>query len=563
MTSCPTCNKPVDPLRARAVIVRDGKVVAYCSKECAGQAEPSKPTLARVPPLTGITPATGTPKRAARDYDSGPVIEIVHEPVSGVVTSAPDRRDSRPVIAATTPERAEGDAKSIDPTPPPAPGKKADATPLPAPGKKVDATPLPTTKGKDEIPRASASITTEIDPREILGPDDDDEAEGEGEDTGGRRRAGPSTIRRRRDSMESKLADDWLDDEPADVRPETLTEGEPRRGRGVLIAVLLLIIVGGGGLLYYQMVYLPGQKPARGSGERVPAQPPAVGTVVPGSVEAMPPAAPPPQPTAKAALARAQSVLREYITAETPRVSRFAAVALSRSGDTLAVDRLKTALDKDKLEDAQKLDIAYALARAGDKRGLDLLVTALGASRRDDRLAAARGLAQLGDNRAVAMLATFLELDQHRRGAAHELARFADARAIKLLEQMRADDKTPADDRKMATIALAIAGRTEVTADLKKLLEDRFFNLYAAEALASLHDELARPVLVQQLSVRDIRVRAARSLRRLAPEHDTSPYLEKLVAMLDDPAMQKDTERIPTAEAILLLAGPASWSERM
>lgn len=37
MTPCPICQKPVDPLRARAVGVRDGKVVAYCSAGCAAE----------------------------------------------------------------------------------------------------------------------------------------------------------------------------------------------------------------------------------------------------------------------------------------------------------------------------------------------------------------------------------------------------------------------------------------------------------------------------------------------------------------------------------------------
>ena len=47
MTSpCPICGTPVDSLRAPAVGVRSGKVVAYCSRECAAAAE-TKPT--RVP----------------------------------------------------------------------------------------------------------------------------------------------------------------------------------------------------------------------------------------------------------------------------------------------------------------------------------------------------------------------------------------------------------------------------------------------------------------------------------------------------------------------------------
>ena len=105
--TCPVCGKPVDPLRAPAVGVRDGKVVSYCSREHALEAE-TKPTAVpkpraatdpafRIPeadqkkkrtPAAGITTPVST-------YDSGPVIEIVHEPASGVVTSAPDARDTR------------------------------------------------------------------------------------------------------------------------------------------------------------------------------------------------------------------------------------------------------------------------------------------------------------------------------------------------------------------------------------------------------------------------------------------------------------------------------------
>jgi HEAT repeat protein/YHS domain-containing protein len=131
MTTCPTCGKTVDPLRAPAVSVRDGKVVSFCSRECAAAAESkpvvtsAKPERARteppVPPpdkkrtppkgITKITPPKGVPKatpaagipKSAADLDSGPVIEIVHEPASGVVTSAADARSGK----AATSSRAE------------------------------------------------------------------------------------------------------------------------------------------------------------------------------------------------------------------------------------------------------------------------------------------------------------------------------------------------------------------------------------------------------------------------------------------------------------------------
>jgi HEAT repeat protein len=126
MTNCPVCGKAVDPIRAPAVGVRDGKVVSYCSREHALEAE-SRPVIMPVPakkraasePAFRIpdadqkkndkaakdketkekekakqrTPASGVAQPASL-YDSGPVIEIIHEPASGVVTSAPDARST-------------------------------------------------------------------------------------------------------------------------------------------------------------------------------------------------------------------------------------------------------------------------------------------------------------------------------------------------------------------------------------------------------------------------------------------------------------------------------------
>src|SRR6185436_20367018 len=112
MTStCPACNKSVDPLRSRFVRVLGGKVVAYCSAECAKEpgapAEPARasspaggvPTAIPTPPRGVVsrgtppaglparrTPAAGVPVRSATPaggvtipIDSGPVIEIIHE----------------------------------------------------------------------------------------------------------------------------------------------------------------------------------------------------------------------------------------------------------------------------------------------------------------------------------------------------------------------------------------------------------------------------------------------------------------------------------------------------
>jgi hypothetical protein len=73
MTPCPMCQKPVDPLRARAVGVRNGKVVAYCSAGCAAEDE-----VAGAAASVGLatkrtrTPSTsaGTKKLSRRRRDS-------------------------------------------------------------------------------------------------------------------------------------------------------------------------------------------------------------------------------------------------------------------------------------------------------------------------------------------------------------------------------------------------------------------------------------------------------------------------------------------------------------
>ena len=88
MNACPVCGTPVDPVRAPAAAVRDGKIISYCSKAHAAEAE-TKPTA--IAPGRARTPASGV-VHATAPLESGPVIEILHEPASGVVTSAADAR---------------------------------------------------------------------------------------------------------------------------------------------------------------------------------------------------------------------------------------------------------------------------------------------------------------------------------------------------------------------------------------------------------------------------------------------------------------------------------------
>lgn len=462
MMSCPICDKPVDPLRAPAVKVTAGKVVPFCSKECAAAAE-TKPTrvpaqLAK-PAESRAEPAKSAPEPAKKerastgvpasrkDIDSGPVIEIVHEPASGVVTSAADARSGRAHTA----------------------------------------------------PRAETSGAIQI------------------ADTG------------------------HLDD--------FIAYDEPRRSRAPLVVLLLLVLIGGGVAAAYYTGYLD-KLLKRDSAASVPkTEPPKPEPVV---IDAPPPLTP------EMALDKARAVLIEQMKSNSPRVQRVAAMALARTGDQPALEQLADALRKE-ASDLGKLEIGYALARGGDRRGTGALMDAATGGKRDPRLEAGRRLALLGDKRAVNVLENYLPVTQLRLGIAEQLAYLAEPRAIKVLEDVRADDSSSADEKARATIALGHAGRADVAPELRALLDDDRNNAFAAVALAVLHDEAARPVLVKQLAIPSLRVQAARALRRLAPDADLRELLPELVAALDT---NKDTEQVQIAEAILLLAGPSAWSER-
>ncbi len=453
MSSCPTCGKPVDALRAPAVRVTAGKVVGYCSKECAAAAE-SQPVRAPVAATAGApakppaaktkTPPKGIPA-SEKDLDSGPIIEVLHEPATGVVTSAADARQGR--------------ARSN--------------------------------------PRAETDGAIQI------------------ADTG--------------------HIDDFV------------SYDEPTRSKTLLVVVLLLFVVAGAGAAAYYLgyfdKYLGRTNPVSSTKTVEPLKP------EPAVVDAPPPLTP------ELAIDKAKAVLHEYLTS-TPRVQRVAASALARTGNKEAIETLASLLGKDSSA-AVNREVAYALARAGDKRGLEALVAA-STGDREQRHDGGRYLAQLGDKRAIKTLQGSLQYEQFRLSVAESLAPLAEPQAIEILDKVRNDDKASADEKARATIALVRAGRTDVVPEVKQLLADSRNNLPAAEALAELHDEAARPVLVTLLGISALRVRAARALRRLAPDTDVKDLLPPLVAALDS---KKDIEQIQVAEAILLLAGPAAWAE--
>jgi hypothetical protein len=480
-TSCPICGKAVDPLRSRHVGVRAGKVVAYCSAEHAKDAE-TKPTA--IPVEKPRTPAGGVPKIHV-PLDSGPVIEIIHEPSSGVVTSAPKPRK--------------------------------DATPVP----KKPVEPKTVTK---------------------------------------------SDTKKRDDSTLDKWAvedgDAIPDPDRSGVRISDFEErrqrelSQPVRVKGSstgLVLVAIVLVLGAAAFGVYRFVLA---KPEAAQ----PQTPPVVRDAAaeePVDATAMV------KPDRSAAVAQAEQVLRAHLASESPRVQQVAAAALARTRDPAAIELLVATIAKESV-DLHKLELAYALARGGDDRGRTTLVAGLGSSRRDVKLEAGRRLAQLGDARGKPVLQAFLQVSQHRLGAAEQLAYLSDEKALAALGTIRADTKTSRDEQARATIALGIAGIRDVIPDLQALLKDTHFNAYAASALAQLGDHTARAVLAEQLAVPSLRVEAARALRRLDPELDPAPLLADLLPALAsrEGTKAKDTDQVQIAEAILLLAGDLTWSER-
>ena len=547
MTECPVCSKPVDPIRSRFAAVRDGKVVAFCSAECRDSAasgpvkkpEPEAKPKAKTPPAgtptiaksktppagtpivdpkktpaggTPKTPASGTPKSVV-SVDSGPVIEIVHEPASGVVTSAKDERITQPT------------------------GKFA----------------------KEEVLEVKETVKKRADGSKGSGGADAASTAGEIADRRPRRPSGKHLTNERSDSTEAKAGFSWIDDEPADMpnaRPGTVTESE-RRARPWLVVLLIMVVLGSGAFAVWYFI-LNKQKDAT-DGNQVTGQ---VGTK-PAAADAEL-AMPPPTvdataeaPSTEELVSQAQQLLRKYITDGPTRVRRLAAGALGRTGDPAAVAALQEAVKEERVP-AATLRLAYELARAGDKGGRDALVAGLASADRSDKLDAATRLAHLGDERAKPLLESLLTIDQHKLRAAEELSRLKDPAAEKLLDQVRNNPKSTDDEKATATIALFRGGHADLAPDVRKLLDDKSWKAFAAFALAEAKDDAAKPVLEDQIMhTVGVRVRSAYALRKLG-DKPSDAVLAPLVSMMQS---EKDQEQIVAAEAILILAGEPQWAE--
>lgn len=514
MTTCPVCNKPVDPLRARFVAVRDGKVVPYCSPECR-DSQSSKPTQqpAALAPRAQ-TPAVGIPLGAPRlidtarpsgtaaiaDLDSGPVIEIVREPASGVVTRVKDERVTQP-----TGKIAKQDLE-IETTKPRADHSKSSG-------------------GKD-----SAAVSGEV---------------VEAKKRARTRPSGKHLTRDRRDSTEAKAGWDWLDDEPAEnARPGTTTEGE-RKSRWPLVVLLVAAVGGGGAYAAYHALAVEKQPAAE-------APPPTDAAAAAVVVEDAPSA------TKEAAVSAARKLLLETIANNTSRVQGLAAAALGRTGDPAAVAWLQTAIKTERVT-SSRFRFAYALARAGDMAGRDVLAEGLKLQNRSDKIDAANKLALLDDPRAVPMLRSLLAIADQKLGAAEMLARFKDADGLRVLEQVLATEKDEAE-RRRAMIALYRAGKTNGD-DVRELLDDKesTWRSPAIYALAEVgKDPSVKMDLVDQVThATGSKVRAALALRKLAGDA-TDEALPALLALIVGP---KDQEQVAAAEAVLILAGEPQWAE--
>ena len=269
------------------------------------------------------------------------------------------------------------------------------------------------------------------------------------------------------------------------------------------------------------------------------------------------PDAPPTVTPAAAPSSRRRPCSRKNLKSDSPRVQRVAASALARTGDTDAIGQLAAALGKE-TSDIAKLEIAYALARGGDKRGSDALVAALAAARRDVRLEAARRLALLGDKRAT------------RR--AHRVPRRLAAaprrgRAARVSSPIRRRSrcstacapirKRPHDEQARATIALGHAGRKDVIPALERCSPRRATTRSPPPRSPSFTTQGAPGA---RAAARPADARAPSPPARCAGSIPASTRGRCCRRCSPPSASAKDTEQVEAAEAVLLLAGPATWA---
>lgn len=538
MTTCPACSKNVDTLRSRFVGVVDGKIVAFCSSECIARLAPATAAasgpVAMPPALVAAQAAAAASAEMLTDQAPTPTILAT---APGEAAKKPEAKpDAKSEVKAAKPEAkpAKADAK---------PEAKADAKPE-AKAAKAETIEKPAAKADTKPEKADAKPDVKVAKAEAKV----EKAEAKAAKRSGRIAtvAGEKPPRARHPD-EISMDKFWTAD-----KEKAAAAAQAKSGRWRVIAIVLLLVAAAAAVAYVTLL--------RDSVAAATIPPPAIRAVAP-KIEA-PPAQPVVEPAA--AVEQAVAALGADLAGNSPRVQRVAAAALARTKDPRAIEALagwlglaKAEAPGGELTDLARLDLAHALALAGDARGTTYLAAALRSARGELRDESARLLVLLDDPRGVPHLLDLLQISQRRLGAAEHLAHLAEPRAVKVLEQLRADPKTSADDKARATIALGNAGRADVGPALHAMLADPHFNAFAAAALAELKDPAARPILEHQLESPILRVGAARALRRLVPQLDARPLLPALLTAL---RADRDVDRAQTAEAILLLAGPATWS---
>ena len=219
-------------------------------------------------------------------------------------------------------------------------------------------------------------------------------------------------------------------------------------------------------------------------------------------------------------------------------------MALVRVNDADAIAKVVKTMDAES-SFARRNMMAHSLALAQDERGFEVLREALGSKRRDERMDAARILAELGDDSGRKQLESMMSNKRLRLSAAANLALLGVDEGFGLLREA-ARDKAE-ETRLRAVVALGMAGDREVADDLLALLEANEYVVGASAALAVLADRSSIPALEAQLASPSLRVPAAVGLRRF---EDAEPNLKPLVSGL---TKGDELASVQAAEALLIL----------
>jgi HEAT repeat protein len=445
--SCPTCGKPLDPLRAPSVKVISGRITAFCSPVCAGRAETN--------PVVPVAAPTPTP---------APVPAAPAAPVAPMATAPTEKVASPPfkVDRAPTPT----------PTPTPTPAKK------PA-GKRRISTNLREEELVDEPTHPPYDAPYD----EPEGDESDDAGDGAAHDD-----ATPAP-RRRRGSRRGKVL----------LLTSALVAG------GAAIAILSTVVspshpkpASAGGS--QTPVVQPDAAPA--TPERPPhADPTQVYAKARTTlVELLKSPSDRVRQLAATALSRvpdkdaadrkaAIDYLHQSLGNNTSAINRVKdAFALARAGDKEGLEALATADSAQQPRRDVRSDAATDLLLLGDARGQAFLADFM--SYDEFRLTAADALARSGDAKAIAFLRTALKdpkagKDQHLR-ALRSLAWAGQADVADELEKTLADK----DARALSAQALARIGDKAAIGPLVDDLDVESLRVDAAIALRRLDAKL-------------------------------------------------------------------------